>query len=122
MNSRTKKFSLSGLRWILGLVVLLESLQFVFSRSVGAFLAQMNLPPWIRPALGGGEVLAVLLFLFPATFLLGGYLLLIVFGIAIALHVVHGQYEVGSLLVYIMAVIVCMVHRDQAALDVAHDR
>ena len=65
-------------------------------------------------ALGGSEVVGALLFLLPKTSLLGSYLLLAVFAGAIAINLLHGQLDVGFLLIYSMAVIVCMTARKQA--------
>jgi len=56
MNTRFTKFSIPLLRWTLGLVVLLESCQFVFSNSAAHFLAKAGLPSWIRAVLGGAEI------------------------------------------------------------------
>src|SRR5580658_4300935 len=100
MNAPFTKFSIPVLRWTVGLVVLLASVRFVLSDSAAHFLATAGLPAWIRPVLGGVEILAVVLFLLPFTALIGGYLLLAVFACAVLLHVLHGQYDVGSLLVY----------------------
>jgi hypothetical protein len=112
MNPQFKKTAILGLRWVLSLVVLLESVQFMVSPGVAHLFAEMGLPPWIRPALGGIEAVAALLFLIPAASVVGGYALLAVFAIAAGIHFLHGQYEVGSLAVYTMAVIVCMTDRE----------
>jgi hypothetical protein len=122
MNPRTKKIAISGLRWVLGLVVLLESAHFALSPAAAHQFAKTNLPQWIRPALGGSEVIAALLFLVPAATLVGGYALLFIFAIAIGIHFLHGQFDVGGLVVYGMAVIVCLTHRKNGALEARHDR
>lgn len=113
MNQRLKTVTIAGLRWILGLVVLLQSLLFAFSPSAIHRFAQTGLPLWIRPALAGGEVAAALLFLIPAASIVGSYFLLLIFAIAIVVHFLHRQFDVSSLLVYSMAAIVCMTHRDK---------
>ena len=122
MNQQIKKLSVSGLQWTLGLVVLLESVHFTLSASAGHQFAKTGLPQWIRPALGGSEVVAALLFLVPAASSVGGYLLLFIFAIAIGIHFLHGQFDVGGLVVYGMAVIVCLTHRKNGALEARHDR
>lgn len=114
MNPR---FTIAGLRWVLSLVVMLESALFGFSPAAAHAFAKTGLPEWIRPALGGSEAVAALLFLVPAASLAGGYGLLATFAIAAGIHFVHGQYDVGSLVVYAMAVIVCMTNR-----EVPHER
>jgi hypothetical protein len=110
MNTSLANFSIPLLRWTLGLVIILESFLFVFSASAAHFLAKAGLPSWIQPVLGGAEILAAVLFLVPSTIAIGGYFLLVIFAFAILLHILHGQYQVGELFVYAVAVIVCMAH------------
>jgi uncharacterized membrane protein YphA (DoxX/SURF4 family) len=119
MNTRLKHFSIPLLRWTLGLVVLLESFQFVFSNSAAHFLAKAGLPPWIQPVLGGAEIIAAVLFLVPFTALVGSYLLLVIFALAALVHILHGQYEVGGLLVYAVAVLVCIAHSTNRTAEAA---
>jgi hypothetical protein len=110
MNHQANKFAISGFRYVLGLVVLLESLHFALSPHAAHQFAKTGLPSWVRSALGGSEALAALLFLLPAASLVGGYLLLIIFAIAAGIHFLRGEFDVGSLIIYGMAVIVCMTH------------
>ena len=122
MNTRFKSSSIPLLRWTLGLVVLLESFQFVFSSSAAHFLAKAGLPSWIQPTLGGAEIVAAVLFLVPFTALVGGCLLLVIFALAALVHILHGQYEVEGLLVFAAAVFVCMAHSENRTAEAAHDR
>jgi hypothetical protein len=119
MNQQVKKFAIPSLRWTLGIVVLLESLRFVLSSSSAHHFAKIGLPQWIRPALGGSEIVAAVLFLMPATSLVGGYLLLFIFAIAAIVHCLHGEFEVGALIVYGMAVLVCMTYRSNGTAEIA---
>jgi len=107
------KFWMTALRWTLAIVVLIQSCLFVFASSGIHAAGQLGLPNWIRPVLGGSEIIAALLFLLPATSVAGGYLLLAVFFFAAAIHVLHGQYDVGGLIVYAVAVLVCIRRRDE---------
>lgn len=95
------------LRWSVGLVVLWESYQFAASPAAIHHLQQMSLPEWIAPVLGAVEVGAAVLFLVPKLRRIGGYALLAIFAIAAVLHVLHGQFEIGPLVVYSAAVLVC---------------
>jgi DoxX-like protein len=122
MNANLAKVSLPLLRWTLSLVVTLESCQFVFSTSAAHFLASAGLPSWIRPVLGGSEIIAAILFLVPITTMIGGYLLLFIFGLAVLVHVLHGRYEVGGLVVYAAAVLVCMAHKENRTPEAGHER
>ncbi len=122
MNPRKKRIAVEGLRWTLGLVVLFESCRLAFWPSQIHAFAKTGLPAWIRPGLAGGEIVAAVLFLVPFTSMAGGYLLLLVFLLAALVHVLHGQYDVGMLAVYSMAVLVSLAHRQEARGEVAHDR
>jgi len=116
MNRQIKKFAIPGLRYALGVVVLLESIHFALSHSTIHQLTRMGLPRWIGPALGGSEALAALLFLVPAATAVGGCALLVIFAIAVGIHWLHGEADVGGLIVYAAAVIVCLTHGE------THDR
>jgi hypothetical protein len=108
MNASLTRVSIPLLCWVLGLVVFEQSLQFAFSSSAAHFFLKTGLPPRLRPALGITEALAALLFLLPFTAMAGGYLLLVIFGLAAAIHILHGRFDVGGLLVYAAAALVCM--------------
>jgi len=58
----------------------------------------------------------------PLTSVAGSYLLLLVFLLAALVHVLHGQYDVGVLAVYSMAVLVSLAHRHDPRGEAAHDR
>jgi hypothetical protein len=115
-----KGSAVEGLRWTLGLVVLLESCRLAFAPpQIHAF---SGLPQWMLPTLAGGEIIAAVLFLLPFTSVVGSYLLLVIFFLAAAVHVLHGQFDVGGLAVYSMVVLVSMAHRGDKTREVARDR
>lgn len=122
MNPRLKRIAVEGLRWTLGLVVLLESCRLAFLPSQIHAFSKSGLPEWLRPGLAGSEIVAAVLFLVPVTRVAGSYLLLLVFLLAALVHVLHGQYDVGVLAVYSMAVLESMAHRHEGTREVAHDR
>lgn len=109
MNEQKQKCAMIALRWAAGLVVLVESCRFVLSHGP----IHGGLPHWIRPVLGGAEVIAAILFLVPFSRRAGGYLLLIIFAAAIVIHIFHGEYDVGALVVYAMAVLATMSGSDR---------
>lgn len=76
--------SICLLRWSLGLVVLWESYRFAISTVSVHHVEGMSLAPWIAPALGGIEIAAAVL------------------------HILHRQFEIGPLVVYSAAVLVCL--------------
>ena len=100
-----------ALRLCLGLVVLAQSLIFIFGRESAQFFARHGFPNVMRLALGWAEFAAALLFLLPVTTAIGGWVLIAVFSLAILFHLIHGQFEVGGLLVYATAALVVLAHR-----------
>ena len=58
------------------------------------------MPHLIRPILGGAEIIAALLFLIPPARTIGGYVLLVIFALAAVIHILHGQPDVGGLVIY----------------------
>ena len=111
MNQGSTSVAVAGLRWVLGLVILLESVHFALAPAASREAANIGLPRWIPLALGASEAVAALLFLVPAVRLIGGYALLFILAIAVAIHLLHSQYSVGSLVVYGMATCVCMSYQ-----------
>lgn len=122
MNIKLANASIPLLRWTLGLVVVLESAEFILSNSAAHFLAKAGLPSWIQPVLGGSEFLAAVLFLVPFTTKIGSYLLLIIFALAALLHILHGQFNVGGLMVYAAAVLACMAIARNTTQEANHER
>jgi hypothetical protein len=110
MGARSSQsVSMIVLRWTLGLVVLWQSFHFAVSAGSAHHLVRMGLPRWLAPVLGGAEILAAILFLLPKTAKSGGFLLLLIFAIALVLHLLHGEYQIETLLVYIAAAWACIV-------------
>ncbi len=95
--------ALSLLQWILGLVIIEESLRFAFSHAAAHAFARTGLPDFIRHALALAETVAVVLFLIPRVTQVGGRALIVVLAFAILLHLLHGWYDVGVLVVYAAA-------------------
>jgi DoxX-like family len=121
MNAQTKVRAVFALQWIVGLVLIVESLRFAFEPSAARHFARTGMPLWMRPALAWTEIASAILFLVPLTMLLGGYLLLVIFSLAALLHILHGEFDIGVLLVYAMAVLVSMAYRSGAKSETAHD-
>ena len=103
-SSTRLRSALVALHWSVGLVVLIESALFVFSASRAHDFAKSGLPQLIRPVLGGAELIAAILFLVPPSRMIGGYALLVIFAVAALIHILHGQLDVGGLVVYAAAV------------------
>lgn len=94
--------ALTGLQWTLGLVILIEAILFVLPSAARGF-ASTHLPNVIRLILGFGEIAGCVLMLIPRTAIRGAWLLVAVFALAVAIHLLHGMYEVGNLAIYTAA-------------------
>lgn len=104
--------SITILAWVTGLVVLFESyrtLRWALRDLHGA--AAQGIHPAIRLGLAAPELVAAILFLVPGTRKLGGYALLVLFGLAISVHLLHGEWNFEVLLVYTAAVWVCITRK-----------
>jgi hypothetical protein len=102
MTEQRMKTALTGLQWTLGVVVLVEAVLFVMP-SAGHDFAKTHMPDIERQVLGWGEIIGCVLLLIPRTAARGGWFLAGIFVLAIMLHVLHGMYNVGSLVVYTAA-------------------
>lgn len=100
--SSLKNCGLTVLQWSLGIVVLIEAVMFVLP-SAGHEFARTHMPGFVRMVLGVGEILGSVLLLVPQTAIRGAWLLLAVFAMAILLHLLHGLYGIGNLVIYAAA-------------------
>jgi type II secretory pathway component PulF len=98
----TSKCGMIALRLALGIVILIEAVMFVMPGAAHEF-ARTHMPGFVRLVLGFGEIAGAILLLIPATVVRGAWLLLAVFVMAILLHLLHGLYGIGSLVVYAAA-------------------
>jgi hypothetical protein len=114
MNERLRTLALLGLQWCVGLMVLWQSWRFAFGAAAIRVFAGTGLPAWVRPALGGIEIAAAVLFLVPTTTVVGGFALLVVFFFAAILHLLHRWYDISALVLYAMAVLACLAHHKGA--------
>jgi type II secretory pathway component PulF len=96
------KCGLTVLRFALGIVILIEAVMFVLPGAAHEF-SRTHMPGFVRLILGFGEIAGSILLLIPATLVRGAWLLLAVFVMAILLHLLHGLYGVGNLVVYAAA-------------------
>jgi hypothetical protein len=116
MNATLKRLALPFLRWSVGLVVLWQS-WLTFHGTLG----KLNAPghpaalAHVRLVLSGAEMVAAILFLLPVTAAVGGYGLLAIFALAIAIHALHGDVSgLETLVVYGAAVLVSLAYRDRS--------
>ncbi len=112
MKQISKDWAITALRVVLGFVVTVQAGFLAFDpRAIEAF-ARTGFPDFVRLGLAWSEIAAGILFLIPATMILGAWLLLAVFLGAIVIHLAHGAFDVGALLIYSAAVMVVMAHRE----------
>lgn len=102
MSSSQTKLALSVLQWVLGIVILAEAVQFVLPQAAHEF-ARTHMPDAIRLVVGFGEIVGSILLLIPPTAVRGAWLLVGVFTFAIVIHLLHGMYEIGNLVIYATA-------------------
>jgi hypothetical protein len=97
----TNKLARMGLQWSLGLVLIYECARLLlFSGG-----SHGHIPHALVLAIGAVELLGAILFLIPPTVKAGGWLLLATFLVAAIVHVLHGQPNVGFLVIYGFAVL-----------------
>jgi type II secretory pathway component PulF len=96
------KLGLNVLRVTLGVVILIEAVMFVLPSAAHDF-ARTHMPGFVRLVLGFGEILGCVLLLIPGTISRGAWLLLAVFVMGILLHLLHGLYGIGNLVIYAAA-------------------
>jgi uncharacterized membrane protein YphA (DoxX/SURF4 family) len=96
------RIALTVLQWTLGIVILIEAVLFVLPGAAHEF-SRTHMPSFVRLILGWGEIVGCVLLLIPRTAIRGAWLLLAVFIMAILLHLLHGQYNVGNVVIYAAA-------------------
>jgi hypothetical protein len=96
------KVGLCVLQYALGIVILIEAVLFVLPSAAHEF-ARTHMPGFIRLILGWGEIAGSILLLIPKTAMSGAWLLFAVFVFAILIHLLHGFYNVGNLVIYAAA-------------------
>jgi hypothetical protein len=93
-----ENLGLTVLQWGLGIVILVEAILFVLPGAAHSF-SRTHMPAFVRMILGFGCVLLLI----PQTTVRGAWLLLAVFTFAILLHLLHGMYGIGNLVIYAAA-------------------
>jgi uncharacterized membrane protein YphA (DoxX/SURF4 family) len=96
------KAGLTVLRLTLGIVILVEAILFILPGAAHSF-SRTHMPAVVRMILGVGEIVGGVLMLIPQSAVRGAWLLLAVFVFAILLHLLHGMYDVGNVVIYAAA-------------------
>lgn len=103
MTQDRARSAITLLRWVLGLVILQEAARFAFSSSAAAAFAKTGLPNAVHLGLAWSEMIAALIFLLPGLVRVGGWFLIVVLSFAIVVHLLHGWFDVGDLVIYAAA-------------------
>jgi uncharacterized membrane protein YphA (DoxX/SURF4 family) len=104
MKAEVNKTALLALQWSVGVVIFIEAALLAFSHAEIRFPGHGGIHHWIRLGLAWTEMLACILFLVPRAMKLGSQLLITVFAVAVFLHVLQGNFQIGGLLIYAAAV------------------
>jgi len=99
MSSSQTKLALGVLQWVLGIVILAEAVQFVLPQAAHQF-SRTHMPDAVRLLIGYGEIVGCILLLIPPTAVRGAWLLVGIFTVAIVIHLLHGTFGVGNLIIY----------------------
>src|SRR5450631_388085 len=99
------KCGLIVLQYSLGIAILVQAVMFVLPGAAHDF-ARTHMPGFVRLVLGFGEILGCVLLLIQKTAGRGAWLLMAVFVMAILIHLLHGMYNVGNLVIYTAAAFV----------------
>jgi hypothetical protein len=118
MTTSRTGFAIRILHWTVGLVVLLESCRtFYAAHFVVHGAGHSGILNSIRLLLSGAEIVAALLFLVPFTTFVGGYTLIAIFGLAMVIHGLHGEFGGLEILVlYGVAVWVSLAAKKDSAI------
>jgi hypothetical protein len=108
MTQNARKLATTGLQYSLGLVLIHECSRLVFSPATAQ---KAHLPRPLLMAIGLVELLGAIVFLIPPAVVAGGRVLLATFVVAAVIHILHGQPDIGYLVIYAMAVLVVISER-----------
>ena len=111
MTIAANRLARTGLKWSLGLVMIYECSRLLFSPGAAHSLAKAHLPHVVVQAIAAVELLGAILFLIPPTVLAGGRLILAAIAAAAVVHILHGQPDIGYLIIYAMAVLTVTTDR-----------
>jgi hypothetical protein len=98
---------ITALRIVMALVIVWLSIPTAFPRDPAELARHLGLGVVLR-LLAGAEILGALLLLVPRLVRVGAWTLIAVFVVAIAVHLLHGQFHVGPLIIYAMSTAVIL--------------
>lgn len=108
MNESRMRCAVIALQWALGIVIFIEAVFFLLPATRHGF-SQTHLPEAVHQFLGWGEIAGSILLLIPRTAVRGAWLLVAMFVLAVAIHLLHGMFNVGNLAIYTAAAYVVAI-------------
>lgn len=109
---QVNKVALLSLRWTLGVVLFIEAALLAFSPAEIHLPRHAGVPQWIHRVIAVAEMLACVLLITPLTVRFGAKLLIAVILVATLIHILHGSFQIGPLLIYASAVWVILTHTE----------
>ena len=110
MPNRKTEVAMKALQFGVGFIIILESMLFVLNHDRLPETQSLGAPGRFFVILATCEIVGAILFLISRTMLLGGWILLVVLSVAAVIHILHGQFNVGTLVIYGFAVVATMAH------------
>lgn len=113
MSGESGRRAIILLRATVGIVIGVEAALFLFEPGAARAFRHSGMPDLLRIVLGSAELAGAVLFLLPATLAWGGWCLMATFLAAAVLHVLHGQPNVGHLIIYAAAVFAVLAQQER---------
>jgi uncharacterized membrane protein YphA (DoxX/SURF4 family) len=104
MKTSVSKTALLALQWAVGVVLCIEAARLAFSQTEIHFSGNPGIHRWVLLTLAWSEMLACIMLLIPRTVKRGATLLLVVLALAALVHMLHGSFEIGGLIIFAAAV------------------
>ena len=102
--------SLTALRIVMSVMIVWLSIPTAFPGDPALAMHHPGLAGFMR-ILASVESVGALLLLVPALVRFGAWTLIAVFLVAITVHLLHGEYRVGALVIYLAATVVLLAAR-----------
>ena len=98
-----RELAICVLRYVVGVVIVIESVVTAIHYQAIAASSHIGLPSEFVLILASAETIAAILLLIPRTLKIGAVALIAVFALAALVHILHGQYDIGNLIIYTAA-------------------
>lgn len=100
---QVNKVALLCLQWTLGVALFIQAALFALPRPETHLPGHAGVSHWILLVIAVAEMLACVLLVIPQTVRFGAKLLISVIAFAALIHILHGSFQIGPLLIYASA-------------------